>query len=596
MKINFMQVRKIILAILLLISFNIKAASTDFYSNKNQSAKISILSSFDHNNNLILGAHFKINPDWYIYSPTEDGFSQEPEFNFTGSSNINIKNYKILWPKSIKKVEYFGDEKYWYNIYENEVIIPIRLQILDPNQNIRINLEINYGICNKICIPAKNNFSFDIAKGEKDSKSLSLIAKFSDQIIENFNYSYFLKILIFAFIGGLILNIMPCVLPVLSVKLISVVKYSNLRTSRIKKIYFATILGIIFTFIILALFTIILREIGSAFGWGLQFQNPYFLIIIALILTIFISNLSGNFDINFNTNIISKLDQKITKKERERNIFIANFMSGILAVLLATPCSAPFLGTSISFALTQNNIVILSIFFAISIGFAFPYFALILFPHSVKLLPKSGAWTTNVKHVMSGLLIATLVWIIYIISNNIGFSSSMLVVLILVGILAFLKLTKNKLSYQKRFIFLILMSLFILICPVKLHDKMVSDEKNYQNLWMEFDEKLLENYINQEKVILIDITADWCITCKVNKFTVLNKKQITNKIKSGEIIAMRGDMTKPNQILLDFISKYNRYGIPFNIIYGPNAKDGILTSELLTVSSILKILEQASKK
>lgn len=591
-----MQVRKIILTVLLLISFNIKAASTDFYPNKSKSAKISILSSIDQDNNLILGAHFKINPDWYIYSPTEDGFSQEPKFNFTGSSNINIENYKILWPKSIKKSEYFGDEEYWYNIYENEVIIPIRLKILDPNENIKINLEINYGICNQICVAEKSKFSFDVARDEKDSESLSLILKFTDQIIDNFNYGNFLKILLFAFIGGLILNIMPCVLPVLSVKLMSIVKYRNLKTSRVKKIYFATILGIIFTFMVLALFTIILREIGSAFGWGLQFQNPYFLIVIALILTIFISNLSGNFDINFNNGIISRLDKKITKKERKKGIFIANFLSGILAVLLATPCSAPFLGTSISFALTQNNIVILSIFFFISIGFAFPYFALILFPQSIKLLPKSGSWTTNVKYVMSGLLIATLIWIIYIISNNIGFSSSMLVALILVGILAFLKLTKHKLNYKKRFIFLILMSLFILIFPVKLHDKITSDEKKYQNLWIEFDERLLENYIGKEKVILVDITADWCITCKVNKFTVLNKKQITDKIKSGELIAMRGDMTKPNQILLDFISKYNRYGIPFNIIYGPNAKNGILTSELLTMSSILKTLKQASRK
>lgn len=591
-----MQVRKIIFTILLLLSFNLKAASTKFYPNSTQSAKISILSTFDQDNNIILGIHFKINKDWYIYSPDKNNFYPEPKFNFTGSDNINIYDYNVLWPKSKKNSEKFGDDTHYYNIYENEVIIPIKLKVIDKNKDVKINLEINYGICNKICIPAKDRFSIVIKKNDVDHRSLSKMQKFSNDIVGITNYKYFLKIIIFAFIGGLILNIMPCVLPVLSVKLISIIKYRNLKKSRVRKIYFATILGIIFTFLILALFTIALREIGNSFGWGLQFQNPYFLIAISIILTIFIANLSGNFDINFNLNLTSSLNKKITRQERERNIFIANFLSGILAVLLATPCSAPFLGTSISFALTQDISNIIIIFFAISIGFSFPYFALILFPNSIKLLPKSGSWTANIKHIMCGLLIATLIWIIYIIINNIGFSSSMLIMLLLITILAFLKISKNKISYLKRLLILLTTCIITLFLPIKIHNEIEYNEHNYKKLWIKFDENMIEEYVNQDKIILIDITADWCITCKVNKFTVLNKKEITDRIKSGEIIAMQGDMTKTNQELLDFMVKYNRYAIPFNIVYGPNAKNGILTSELLTINSLLKIIETASHK
>jgi suppressor for copper-sensitivity B len=232
----------------------------------------------------------------------------------------------------------------------------------------------------------------------------------------------------------------------------------------------------------------------------------------------------------------------------------------------------------------------------ISIGFAFPYFVLIAFPQSVKLLPRSGSWTTNIKYLMCGLLIFTLIWIIYIIVNNIGFASSMLVVFLLLGILAFLKISNNKISYHKKIIILFFIVIVTLILPVKLHHKMELRGKDFQKLWIDFDEDLLNIYINQNKTIIIDITADWCITCKVNKYTVLNKNQITDKIKSGEITAMRGDMTKPNQELLDFMAKYNRYAIPFNIIYGPNAKKGILTSELLYMDSVLKIINQASGK
>ena len=236
-----MQVRKIIFTILLLLSLNLKAASTKFYSNSTQSAKISILSTFDQDNNIILGIHFKINNDWYIYSPDKNNFYPEPKFNFTGSDNINIHNYNVLWPKSKKNSEQFGDDIHYFNIYENEVIIPIKLNVIDKNKDVEINLEINYGICNKICIPVKDKFSIVIKKNDIDHRSLSKMQKFSNDIVGITNYKHFLKIIIFAFIGGLILNIMPCVLPVLSVKLISIIKYRNLKKSRVRKIYFATI-------------------------------------------------------------------------------------------------------------------------------------------------------------------------------------------------------------------------------------------------------------------------------------------------------------------------------------------------------------------
>lgn len=595
-KINFMQVRKVIFTILLLFSYNLKAASTEFYSNSNESAKVAILSTFNKENDLILAVHFKIEKAWHIYSPNKDKSYQEPKFNFTGSGNIDSSNYDILWPKAIIKSEKFDDIIYQYSAYQDEIIIPIRLRVIDKNKDIKINLEIDYSICNKVCVPAKNTLSTYIKKNSIDYDLLSKIKKLSNEAEDTFNYKYLLKIIIFALIGGLILNIMPCVLPVLSIKLISITKHKNLKDSQVKKMYFATILGIIFTFLILALLTALLRELGSSFGWGLQFQNPYFLITISIILTIFISNLFGNFDINFNFNLASGLNQKITEKEKKRNIFISNFLSGILAVLLATPCSAPFLGTSISFALTQDISTILIIFFAISVGFSFPYFALILSPHSIKLLPRSGSWTIIVKYVMCALLIMTLIWIIYVILSNIGLVSSVLTVLLLISILIFLKLSNKKINHPKRLLILLLLSAITLIFPIKLQNQIEYRENNSKKLWVKFDQKLIEKYINQNKIILIDITADWCITCKVNKLIVLDTQQITDKIKSGEIIAMRGDMTKTNQKLLDFMANYNRYAIPFNIVYGPNARDGILTSELLTMKSLLDIIKEASNK
>ena len=190
----------------------------------------------------------------------------------------------------------------------------------------------------------------------------------------------------------------------------------------------------------------------------------------------------------------------------------------------------------------------------------------------------------------------TLIWIIYVILSNIGLVSSVLTVLLLISILIFLKLSNKKINHPKRLLILLLLSAITLIFPIKLQNQIEYRENNSKKLWVKFDQKLIEKYINQNKIILIDITADWCITCKVNKLIVLDTQQITDKIKSGEIIAMRGDMTKTNQKLLDFMANYNRYAIPFNIVYGPNARDGILTSELLTMKSLLDIIKEASNK
>lgn len=197
---------------------------------------------------------------------------------------------------------------------------------------------------------------------------------------------------------------------------------------------------------------------------------------------------------------------------------------------------------------------------------------------------------------MCALLIMTLIWIIYVILSNIGLVSSVLTVLLLISILIFLKLSNKKINHPKRLLILLLLSAITLIFPIKLQNQIEYRENNSKKLWVKFDQKLIEKYINQNKIILIDITADWCITCKVNKLIVLDTQQITDKIKSGEIIAMRGDMTKTNQKLLDFMANYNRYAIPFNIVYGPNARDGILTSELLTMKSLLDIIKEASNK
>jgi suppressor for copper-sensitivity B len=314
---------------------------------------------------------------------------------------------------------------------------------------------------------------------------------------------------------------------------------------------------------------------------------------------VFVANLLGLFEFNFNNFLANILNHKISKEEKKKkNIFIPNFFSGILAVLLATPCSAPFVGVAISFALSAEMKEIFLIFGSMSLGLSLPYLILIVFPKSVKLMPKPGAWMVRIKHLMAGFLAATAVWLVYILIDNIGFIAAMSAAILAILILLFFKviskinLSKSKLLVAVIVLITLISAIFVVPNRLAYLDKMI--EKEQQANWIKFDESKISDLVKQGKTVVIDITADWCISCKANKLLVLNSEEVKAKLADNNIVAMRGDLTKPDEAIFNFMKKYNRYGIPFNIVFGPNSPDGVLTSELLSKKSFLEAIDKAS--
>ncbi len=632
-----MQVRKYIVKLILpvaimLFSNTSFAAKTDFEKASNGGAKSRIIASFYEENTpenklgnkqkLIAGFEIVIDNGWKIYAPDDSGQASfigiPPSFNFANSKNINISKTKPIFPKADLEKEQIGDETIEYSTYKERVIIPLAIEVIDANQETNLEIEVNYGLCKDICIPASQKFSLKIPALQNDSEILKNIQLYLEnkQISDSVKTKTtnnptpkisLLKALLIAFIGGVILNIMPCVLPVLSIKLLSVINHSQSRLSRIRWAFFSTTLGIVFSFAAFACVAVFLKSIGNQIGWGFQFQNPYFLLFLLIVLMVFVANLMGLFEFNFGSSLGSVLNKKITKKEsgQKKNIFIPNFFSGILAVLLATPCSAPFVGVAISFALSAEIKEIFLIFGAMSLGLASPYLFLIAFPKSVKLMPKPGAWMIKAKQLMAGFLAATAMWLVYILIDNIGFIAAMSAAILAILILLFFKIV-SKLDFSNRdsssakikiivtitILISIISSIFIVPNHLSYLDKMI--EKKQQEYWIKFDQSKISDLIKQGKTVVIDITADWCITCKANKLLVLNSKEIRAKLSQDNIIAMRGDLTKPDDAIFNFMKKHNRYGIPFNIVFGPNAPEGIATSELLSKKSLLRAINQAS--
>ncbi|MDA9231496.1 thioredoxin family protein [Rickettsiales bacterium] len=601
----------LIIISLIIYSQDSKAAMSDFA--QGEYAQIRLISShkqdYQEKNQIIIAFEFKLDKNWQIYGNLDDksatSFAQPPEFFFNGSKNIDINNYEILWPKAkINKEDILGEE-IKYSTYEGSFAIPIKLNIIDKNKDIELKTEVNYALCNEICIPASQNIVLNIDKDDFDNKSLQIIDKslknqqFSNEnnlnIAENSNISLFLAIIL-AFIGGFILNFMPCVLPVLSLKLISVLEHSKSSIKKIRLAYISTIFGILFSFITFAAIAYILKYLGNNVGWGTQFQNPYFVIFLAIILTIFSANLLNLFEINLGSSLSNIINKKINKNKDQHDILhviFTNFLSGILVVLLATPCSAPFVGSAISFAFTQDSLALFIIFIFMGLGLSLPYFILIIFPKMIKILPKPGNWMNYLRILMAFFLISTVIWLIFILSNNIGsFGAYSIAILLILSVTCLIIAKKLAISETKRK-FLIIILAFVTFYSPNITAKYSQITSKYDELWVNFDKDQIMDYVNSGKVVIIDITADWCLTCKANKKIVLDSAEIVKLLEDDDIIGMRGDLTKPDMNITNFMNLHGRYGIPFNIVFGPNAKNGIKTSELLSKKHLINIIEQA---
>jgi suppressor for copper-sensitivity B len=571
-------------------------------------AQISLLGSFyqiDNQKKLIVGVKFNLAPGWKIYGNDDSGMGMPPQLDF--SQSTNYKSHQISFPTALIAEEKIGNQSIKYSYYKDTVIIPANIELTDLNRAVDLKLKLDFAICKDVCIPISQNFSLTI--DNIDENSLQEIQNFyPTKLIENKikdsndfskidistgikktpkNDFHKLFIMIFlAIMGGMILNIMPCVLPVISIKLMSILKHSGSSSSAIRYSFFATIIGILTCFFILGFITFFIQNIGTNLGWGFQFQNPYFLIFLILILAIFTAELFGMFEINFSQIIATFLNLKISENVAKKNIFLPNFLSGILAVLLATPCSAPFLGTAISFAVSQNFAIIILIFIFIGIGFSLPYIILIISPKLINFLPKPGSWMIKIKQLMAGFLLATMVWLVFVLSNIIGLLPSLL--LSIIALLIFLSF-KIKKFFLRTFV-LASLGILAFILPIEFHSHQSKIKNEINSYWIGFDENILNNLIAQNKIILVDVTADWCLTCKFNKILVLNSPEIIELLKTQKVIGLRADITKPDPEVMKFLAKHNRFAIPFNAVYGPNARQGLLTSEFLNKNELLSII------
>ncbi len=402
-----------------------------------------------------------------------------------------------------------------------------------------------------------------------------------------------LTILALALVGGLVLNLMPCVLPVLSIKLLSVVSHGGGDPREVRLGFVATTAGIVVSFLAIAAGLVVLKLAGAAVGWGIQFQQPIFVVAMVLILTLFAANLWGLFEIR----LPGSVADAAVKHSGGRSLS-GHFFSGAFATVLATSCSAPFLGTAVGFALSRGPLDIFAVFGALGVGMAAPFVAVAAFPKMATKLPKPGNWMITLKKVLALSLVATAVWLLSVLAAQASLLVAGVVAVLMIIVAAIIGLRGRVSATFSRAVpvGVAAAALLAFAAPAALPEAEVTHEAEVRAnvTWLPFDEAAIAPLVAEGKVVFVDVTADWCITCQVNKKRVLDKGEVGELLQRDDVVAMKADWTKPDDVIAAYLASFGRFGIPFNVVYGPDAPNGVTLPELLSNSAVMTAFSGAN--
>lgn len=396
--------------------------------------------------------------------------------------------------------------------------------------------------------------------------------------------------LILGLLGGLILNGMPCVLPILSLKIFGLAKATGQSRAAVRAGALATAAGILVSFWALAGAAILAQEAGAAVGWGVQFQQPGFVAFLALVVLLFSLNLWGLFEIPLPGRLARWGDSA------GQEGLGGHFASGLFATLMATPCSAPFLGTALTFALGQRGATIFAVFTAVGLGLALPYLLLAAGPGAVRWLPKPGDWMETLRGTMGFLLAGAVVWLLFVLAGQID---AVALALFEVGLLALtlvLWLRHRRERAGRPTALWWVLALAGAVALVAWADRAPRRERELAAaqpgsgiVWQPFDRAEAERLAAAGRLVFLDITADWCVTCKVNEKLILDTPEVIAAFARHEVLAMKADWTNRDDGIARFLAEHGRYGIPFYMLYRPGQPPHVF-GELISKEGVAEVL------
>ncbi len=406
----------------------------------------------------------------------------------------------------------------------------------------------------------------------------------------------FITLLLFASVGGVLLNLMPCVFPVLSIKVLGFVQQAGEDKAKVKVHGMVFTLGVLVSFWVLAGVFLALRSAGQEIGWGFHLQAPGFVAVLASIIFLFGLNLSGVFEIGESlTGAGSELQTK--------SGYPGSFFSGVLATLVATPCTAPFMGTAVGVIATFSAAKAMAIFTALALGVALPYLLLSFFPAFLKVMPRPGAWMETFKKALAFLLYGTVVWLAWVFGNQVGVNGmgALLMGLVIMGIAAWIWGNWGSLAKRKSVrVMALLVALPLLSAGGYLQywasaleppELSIGSGKTDGINWQAYSPETVSAMVAEGKTVYVDFTATWCLTCQVNKKVAFGSDEVIEYFEENGIVALKGDWTRRDPVITRELQRFNRNGVPTNIIYRPDGEDTLLP-EVLTPGIVLDALRK----
>jgi suppressor for copper-sensitivity B len=400
-----------------------------------------------------------------------------------------------------------------------------------------------------------------------------------------------IAVLASALLGGLVLNLMPCVLPILSIKLFSLSRHAGAERRVVRFGFVATALGIVACFLGLAAALIVLKLSGATIGWGIQFQQPWFLAGMAVLTVVFAASFFEWLPIGL-PQVIVRLSGT-----RSRVAFLEAFLAGVFSTLLATPCSAPFVGTAVGFALAQGPKEILAVFLCLGIGMAAPFLCAAALPGMVAWLPRPGSWILRLRQGLGILLLATAGWLLFVLGTVAGPLAAATSALLLAALLGFRWwVTSNRMFDRRSWSWIGTAGLAAAALVVATLPFDASRSEPPSDGWQAFDSERLGRDIAEGKTVLVDVTASWCLTCKVNEIAALETAPVRARLARPGTIRMRADWSRPDPAITAYLQGFGRFGIPLDVVYGPARPEGEALPELLTADTLVAALDRADAR
>jgi thiol:disulfide interchange protein DsbD len=412
-----------------------------------------------------------------------------------------------------------------------------------------------------------------------------------------------LVMLALAFAGGMMLNVMPCVLPVLGLKVFGLIGHHGEDRGQGKRLSLVFAAGVVVSFWVLAGSVFALKSMGEQVGWGFQFQSPWFVAVMVLVVFAFALNLFGVYE--FSAPVIRGPLGAIASHHDSAGAFV----SGVLATTLATPCTAPFLGSALGFAFSQPAGMIFVFFTVIATGMALPYVMLAWHPSWLKLLPKPGEWMHRFKQVMGFVLLSVVVWLCAILARRSGADVlvSLLILLLFLSLLLWIAgiAAGCGASWKRRVLvwlalLLSLVAAFSVLLGGAFSRKAAapsvraSDTGSSGIPWIIYTPDVYEAALASGKTVFLEVTADWCLTCKVLEATVLNQELIVRKLMDDGIVALKADWTTRDDAVGRLLNRFGRSGVPLLVIIpGGNPDRAIVLPEIVTVAMLASALDRA---